>query len=459
MASLIEWRKRATVSARALTHTTERASHSRGVAPFLPRLFVDRFTHLGGIPDDEFRGQLARCRSFEDDRWVSYWSTFATEHLERADAALSRLRAPVSTRLLDTDAPTGAVLSELGGALAPAASILADRGTVADPHATARFIEEHPDASDAAVAVDGLIKALVYYFVAAWPGGTPHRQDAYRRSTRLSESLLLALAPTMGYTVEVVDIALPGTSDHVHGILALPLNAKHIPAVLVTNGLEGTVAETLLPLLAQRDAGLGTFVMEMPGTYSYADPMTAASENVYSAVIDFLAADARIDADRIGMMGFSFGGHWSARMAASDPRLKAAVSNGPLTHHSFGAINSIGMPEIMISALIRTLGATGILDLARKTSKMSLRHRYRDIDIPLLVINGAADTLASTRDSIELAVDAPNAELVLYADDDHCAMGNAEHWSALSTRFLREHLVDASNANRNDTTPRTSDSL
>jgi esterase FrsA len=459
MASLIEWRKRATVSARALTHTTERASHGRGVAPFLPRLFADRFTHLGGIPDDEFRGQLARCRSFEDDRWVSYWSTFATEHLERADAALSRLCAPVSTRLLDTDAPTGAVLSELGGALAPAASILADRGTVADPHATARFIEEHPDASDAAVAVDGLIKALVYYFVAAWPGGTPRRQDAYRRSTRLSESLLLALASTMGYTVEVVDIALPGTSDHVHGILALPLNAKHIPAVLVTNGLEGTVAETLLPLLAQRDAGLGTFVMEMPGTYSYADPMTAASENVYSAVIDFLAADARIDADRIGMMGFSFGGHWSARMAASDPRLKAAVSNGPLTHHSFGAINSIGMPEIMISALIRTLGATGILDLARKTSKMSLRHRYRDIDIPLLVINGAADTLASTRDSIELAVDAPNAELVLYADDDHCAMGNAEHWSALSTRFLREHLVDASNANRNDTTPRTSDSL
>ncbi|MBY4274928.1 alpha/beta hydrolase [Rhodococcus fascians] len=459
MASLIEWRKRATVSVGALTHTTERASRRGGVAPFLPRLFVDRFTHLGGIPDDEFRGQLARCRSFEDDRWVSYWSTFATEHLERADAALSRLRAPVSSRLLDTEAPTGAVLSELGGALAPAASILADRGTVADPHATARFIAEHPDASDAAIAVDGLIKALVYYFVAAWPGGTPRRQDAYRRSTRLSESLLLALAPVMGYVVEVVDIALPGTSDRVHGILALPLNAKHVPTVLVTNGLEGTIAETLLPLLAQRDAGLGTFVMEMPGTYSYDDPMTAASENVYSAVIDFLAADARIDADRIGMMGFSFGGYWSARMAASDPRLKVAVSNGPLTHRSFGAINSIGMPEVMISTLIRTLGATGILDLVRKTSKMSLRHRYRDIDIPLLVINGAADTLASTRDSIELAVDAPNAQLVLYADDDHCAMGNAEHWSALSTRFLRENLVDASNANRNDTTPRTSDSL
>ncbi|WP_338890241.1 alpha/beta hydrolase family protein [Rhodococcus sovatensis] len=343
MATLIEWGQRAAVSARALTRTTERGAHSRGVAPFLPRLFVDRFTHLGGIPDAEFRAQLAQCRSFEDHTWAPYWSTFATEQLERADAALSRLGAPTSPRLFDARDDT--ILAELGAALAPAAPILADRGTVADPRATAQFIAEHPEASDAAVAIDGLIKALVYYFVAAWPGWTPQRNDAYRRSTRLSESLLLALAPTMGYVVEVVDIALPGTSDRVHGILALPLESKPIPTVLVTNGLEGTIAETLLPLLAQRDSGLGTFVMEMPGTYSYDDPMTAASEEVYSAVVDFLSADERIDADRIGMMGFSFGGYWSARMAASDSRLKVAVCNGPLTHRSFGVLISIGMPE------------------------------------------------------------------------------------------------------------------
>lgn len=208
MATLIEWGQRAAVSARALTHTTERGAHSRGVAPFLPRLFVDRFTHLGGIHDAEFRAQLAQCRSFEDDMWAPYWSTFAAEQLERADAALSRLGAPTSPRLLD--ARDDAILAELGAALAPAAPILADRGTVANPRATAQFIAEHPEASDAAVAIDGLIKALVYYFVAAWPGWTPQRQDAYRRSTQLSESLLLALAPTMGYVVEVVDIGLAG---------------------------------------------------------------------------------------------------------------------------------------------------------------------------------------------------------------------------------------------------------
>lgn len=95
----------------------------------------------------------------------------------------------------------------------------------------------------------------------------------------------------------------------------------------------------------------------------------------------------------------------------------------------------------MVPTLIRTLAAMGIADLPRKISTLSLRHRYRDIEIPLLVVSGADDTLTSTCDSLELAVDAPNAQLVLYADDDHCAMGHAEHWSATSTRFLREHLA------------------
>jgi esterase FrsA len=148
-----------------------------------------------------------------------------------------------------------------------------------------------------------------------------------------------------------------------------------------------------------------------------------------------------VDPERIGMMGFSFGGYWSTRMAAVDPRLKVAVSNGPLTHRSFGALNSVGMPEIMVSTLSRTVGASSTVDLSRKLASLSLAQHYRKIPIPLLVINGARDTLASTRDSIDLAVEAPNAQLVLYADDDHCAMGHAEHWSELSTRFLHDHLV------------------
>jgi esterase FrsA len=435
MMSLPELANRVMVSACAMTHTTERAAHRFGVAPFLPRLFADRFTQLGGIPEGEFRRQLADCRSFEDARWAGYWEGFAEEHLARANTALSRLGGPTTQQLLDPSIDVRA----LGDLLAPAVSILADRGPAADPDAVQRFCAKHPAASDAAIALDGLIKAMVYEFAAAWPGWSPHRLRAYEKSHWLGEVMLAALAPAMGLSVETLQIPI-GDTDRVRGYLMLPLGTEPVPTVLASNGLEGTLAEALLPLLAYRDAGMGTFVMEMPGTYSYREPLSLASEGVYSTVIDFLAAHPGVDADRIGMIGFSFGGYWSTRMAAVEPRLKVAVSNGALTHRSFGALASLGTPEIIVSTLRNTTAATSMADMSRKLAKFSLAQRYRNIEIPLLVINGARDTLISTQDSIDLAIGAPHAQLVLYDGDDHCAMGHAEQWSELSTRFLRDHL-------------------
>jgi esterase FrsA len=438
MTSLPDLAKRVAVSALALTHTTERAANRVGVAPFLPKLHADRFTHLGGIPDSDFRSQLAGCRSFQDDRWAGYWHGFAEQHVARADTALSRLGGPKVEQLLD---PTAAIdIGALGDLLAPAVTILADRGPIADPAAVTRFCAEQPAAADAAVAVDGLIKAMVYELAAAWPGWSPHRLRAYERSHRLGEVVVTALAPAMGLSVEAVEIPV-GDNDRARGYLMFPLGTEAVPTVLATNGLEGTLAEVLVPLLAQRGSGMGTFVMEMPGTYSYHQPMSPASEEVYAKVIDFLCAHPRVDAARIGMMGFSFGGYWSTRMAAVEPRLKVAVSNGALTHRSFSPLGSVGMPEIIVSTLRHTVGATSMADMSGKLGKFSLAQHYRNIDIPLLVINGADDTLISTQDSIDLAIGAPHAQLVLYDGDDHCAMGHAREWSDLSTQFLRDHLL------------------
>lgn len=421
----------------AMVHATQLAASKLGTAYFLPALFEDRFTHLGGIDPATFSAQLRECRSFRDDAWAGYWREIAATQAKVADAALTRLGAATVAALLDGARPVD--LHSLGALLGPAESILSERGAIAPPDAVEKFCRSGRGGEDAAIAVDALIKVIVYTLVAAWPGYTNERMKAYRESRRLCEVLTEALAPAMGVQIEHLAIEVPG-GDVVRGTAVFPPGARAVPTVLLTNGLEGTVAEVLLPLLAHRHRGLGYFVMEMPGTYSYQQPLAAGAEDVYRAVIDQLCADPRVDANRIGMLGLSFGAYWAARMAAVEPRLMAAVANGAPTHHTFGLAGILGVPEIMVWTLARATQARGNLDLMRKLRALSLRDYYARITAPLFVINGDSDSLVAAQDSIDLATYAANAVLKLYSGDDHCAMGNAPDWFEKSVQFFTDHL-------------------
>ncbi|WP_440713850.1 alpha/beta hydrolase family protein [Gordonia sp. FQ] len=444
MMSLSDLAQRVMVTACALTHTTETATRRLGPVPFLPRLFADRFTHLGGIDKTGFRQQLDGCRSFEDANWAGYWDAIADRHLAAADAALAELGGPSTSELLGDGTVDVRALGEL---LDPAVTILAERDAAADPQAAERFCAEHPAHADAAIALDSLIKAMTYEFVAAWPGWSPLRLRAYERSHVLGEILLTALAPAMDVTIERVEIPF-GDGDRIRGYLVIPSGVEQPPVVLVSNGVEGTLAEALLPLLKYRSGGLAMFVMEMPGTYSYREPLSPAAERVYTKAIDFLAEDPRLDGERIGMIGLSFGAYWATRMAAVDARLKATVANGAPTNRSFGPLASIGMPEIMLWTLSNATGATSTADTSKRLAAMAIADYYARIPNPLLVINGADDTLVSTRDSIDIAIGAPYGELVLYDGDDHCAMGHGDEWMRLSHDFFRRHLLAADGAGR-----------
>jgi len=422
----------------ALTRTTELAASRLGTEYFLPALFVDRVTHLGGIDKRTFTEQLADCRSFRDGAWAGHWQGIAAEHASVADAALTRLGGPFVEQMLD---PAGRVdTAALGDLLAPAVSILADRGAVASPGAVAKFCRESRGIGDgAAIAVDALIKVITYKFAAAWPGWTPQRLRAHAESRRLCDVVTEALAPAMGLSIEHLRIPVPG-GDVVEGAAMFPLGAQNSPIVLWAKGLEGTVPESLLPALRYRTYGLAMFIMEMPGTYSYRQPLTVGAENVYRTVIDRLAVDGRVDADRIGMLGTSFGAYWAARMAAVDPRLHAVVANGAPSDRTLRPSGAFGTPEIMMWTMANTTHASSTVDLAKKLRALSLKDLYPRITAPLLVINGDTDTLASTQDSIDIATYAPNALLKLYPGDDHCAMGHADQWWDLSIRFLADHL-------------------
>jgi esterase FrsA len=127
-------------------------------------------------------------------------------------------------------------------------------------------------------------------------------------------------------------------------------------------------------------------------------------------------------------------------MTARDKRIKAAVCNGGLYRRSFAPTSTFGKPEIILQTLRNTTGATSLVDLGRRLHALSLEALYPDITVPLLVINGDTDTLVSTQDTVDLANAVPNSELVLYPDDDHCAMGHYTEWLGYSVDWLQRHL-------------------
>ncbi|MRH91683.1 alpha/beta hydrolase [Nocardia sp. SYP-A9097] len=429
--------RRTLISLAACTATTEVVARHVGAGPLLPRVLVHRFSRLAAVPPAYFAAQLDGARSFSDQEWSEYWSRIAQRHLDTADGLLRELAATTGMMLADTGSPLlsddRVAESAIRALLAPAAEFLTDRDPEFTAGATERFTRAHVNGASiderlisAARAVDSIRKAIVYYLVAAWPYGSPARMHAYTQSQRLFRVLVAGLAPGLGISVEVTDIRVG--SDVVRVWMAFPAGNRQCATLLATNGLDGTAQELFLPLLRYRRAGVGFAVMEMPGTYAYSEPMSAASERVYSAVIDQLVRHPRVAPDRLGMLGLSFGGYWAARMAAADSRVRCAVAGGPPTHRSLGPAGAVGVPAVLLRAMRDGTGARGLLAVGPRLRALSLRNLYGRITVPLLVVNGSHDAVTDVRDSAELAAAAAQGELRLYPGDDHCAAQHFPEW-------------------------------
>ncbi|EXL92052.1 Alpha/Beta hydrolase protein [Fusarium oxysporum II5] len=388
----------------AATRTTEFASRVVGVGTFLPQLSAKRFSTVGGIAEGVFVQQLDSCKSFNDTRWTEHQIALANEQLQHLATFASC-----------------AIFSEARrcshGANTPGTPI--DEDTFPQDGQRGSFI-----------AVSALLMAIAYFFVAAWPGLTPARLKAYRVCEALFDILLDAIAPTLSLNVERHIVPINGEDVKVHALLTTRSETT-VPGVLVTNGLEGTNVETMVTVLRTKAVlSSAWFFMEIPGTYASKQPMTkSSSELIYGEVLTFMASHKQVDGSRLGMLGISFGGNCATRMARVDKRLKAVVVNGASLGRSLCLSGSFGMPEVVIRALSSVTGAKTLLDLkSRLDALVGTREGIEQIQCHVFAINGEKDTLISTQDTINLATWAPNSELLLYPDDDHCAMGNIQEW-------------------------------
>ncbi len=113
------------------------------------------------------------------------------------------------------------------------------------------------------------------------------------------------------------------------GYLFSPAGAGPFPTTLHVNGYDGTAEELYASVPAALDRGYAFAAIDGPGQgamlYDRRVPMRPDWENVVPEMFDGLAAEPAVDAQRIVLVGRSFGGVIAPRGAAGEDRLAAMI--------------------------------------------------------------------------------------------------------------------------------------
>src|SRR5262249_24483870 len=162
---------------------------------------------------------------------------------------------------------------------------------------------------NAAAAKDAFIKAYGYYGIARDPfPNSPGKQRAYDKT----REMYLAASKYFDIQLEVVSMPMDGKT--VIGNLRLP---KKLPAPMIMHwgGIDNWKEERLTFAEALVREGWGCLVIDSPGTGEC--PMLAGPDahRVHSAALDYLVKRPEVDANKIAVVGASFGGYWATKMA------------------------------------------------------------------------------------------------------------------------------------------------
>ena len=249
-----------------------------------------------------------------------------------------------------------------------------------------------------------------------------HERDRREAGQRRKTELYDRAAPYLDPAGERIEVDVDGVT--IPGFLRLPLGSgdSPVPIVVLIGGMESTKEESLLfeDLLLRR--GMATFAFDGPGQGEvyFELKVTGDFERYTSAVVDMLVERPELDADRIGLLGRSLGGHYAVRSAACEPRFKACVAWSVM----FDMSEYDDLPQHTKDALLYVCGypddpeagkayAQKVLDLADVAGNEMC---------PVYAQHGARDRLFSMRQLEKLKSSLTRTEVIvdLEEEGDHC---------------------------------------
>lgn len=284
------------------------------------------------------------------------------------------------------------------------------------------------DADHRVTARDNFFMAAVHWGAAQWPYDENNETNiAYNNKKRECYGKYAALAD---HHVEAVWIPLKGKA--IPAWLHLPPHdaraSGKLPVVIAVPGMD-SYKEIQVALYGDKFLNRGMAVLAIDGPGQYEAPMIGLYFSMANwmaagpALLDFIAARAELDADRVAVSGTSFGTLFGTVLTAHEPRVKAAavtsVCHEPGCHTIF--------EEASPTFKKRFMYMSGIVDEDefdefRKT--ITWEGHADKIRVPFLCLAGEADELSPIEHSERLmaALKGPK-QMVVYQESRH-SVGN-----------------------------------
>ena len=238
-------------------------------------------------------------------------------------------------------------------------------------------------------------------------------------------------------TIEFAEVPYEGITLPALFMKAFP-DDRPAPTVVVVNGMDN--AKEMSIFFAGREfarRGFNTLSLDGPGMgetrrirdvpsrYDYEVPGTAA--------FDFLAKRKDVDAKRIAIMGYSFGGYYSSRIAAFEKRYAACIALSALHWDLAGWQEKIrqknaNSPKSVAQSNFQfrwVVGAETQEEGIEIAKKFTLKDVAQHITCPFLVTHGGNDRVVPVENAQKLydAVGSKNKTIKIFTTQE----GGAQH--------------------------------
>jgi dipeptidyl aminopeptidase/acylaminoacyl peptidase len=236
--------------------------------------------------------------------------------------------------------------------------------------------------------------------------------------------------------VEFVEVPYEGTT--LPALFMKTQASGPAPTVVVVNGMDNAkemsiffcgleLARRGFNTLCLDGPGMGEMrrIRDMPSRYDYEVPGTAA--------YDYLAGRKDVDPKRIAIMGYSFGGYYSSRIAAFEKRYAACIALSALHWDLSGwqlhireknanAPKSVAQSNFQFQWVVGAATPDEAIEIAKK---FSLKDVAKNITCPFLVTHGGNDRVVPVENAQKLydAVGSKRKTLKIFTTEE----GGAEH--------------------------------